>query len=170
MIFQSLIELYDRLGTDIQPFGFSRESIGFALTIDSEGNLVGDPEDLRGKEGKTITYKPSIVPYSNKVNVRAGGGAATTPNFMVDKADYIFGMSGKSCTEGHHVSFTQLIDEVCGASQDEGILAVRKFLAKWKPEDSPNLRFWDEMCGNQGKWVGFKLKDGGKNSSMKDQK
>ena len=158
MIFQALIELYDRLGKEVPPLGFSREAIGFALTIDSDGNLVGKPEDLRSKDEKTVSYRHSVVPYSNKVNVRSSG-AATTPNFMVDKSDFIFGMSGKDKKGVHHKSFIQLITDVCGDSQDEGILAVKRFLGRWKPDDSPQLQYWDEMCGPHGKWVGFKLKN-----------
>ena len=92
MIFQSLISLYERLDKvdEMPPFGFSVEDIGFVITIDREGNLVCQPEDLRTKiKANTYKYFPSEVPYSNKVNVRSSR-AAKVPNFMVDKADYIF--------------------------------------------------------------------------------
>ncbi|MCI5150154.1 MAG: type I-C CRISPR-associated protein Cas8c/Csd1, partial [Candidatus Electrothrix sp. MAN1_4] len=38
-----------------------------------------------------------------------------------------------------------------------GVLAVKAFLAEWNPEDSPELAFWDEICGTHGKWVAFEL-------------
>lgn len=160
MIFQSLIGLYDRLpktGADsVPPFGFSVEDIGFVITIDKEGNLIGQPEDLRVKNKNSFDFRESVVPYTNQVNVRSGN-AATAPNFMVDKADYIFGMSGNKETPKYKESFTNLIDEVCSGSRDEGVLAAKAFLAKWSSEKSVELRHWKEMCGLHGKWIAFKL-------------
>ena len=133
------------------------EDIGFAITIDRKGNLIGNPEDLR-KKNKAQRYegKRSIVPYSNEVNVRSSN-AATTPNFMVDRAEYIFGMSDIQQKNVHRNSFRELIDEVCGDSQNEEILAVKSFLRNWNPPDSTDLPYWKEICGPYGKWVGFKL-------------
>lgn len=159
MIFQSLISLYDRLAqsNEVPPYGFSVEDIGFVITIDTDGNIIGQPEDLRTKlNAQKFEFRTSEVPYTNEVNVRTGN-ASTTPNFMVDKANYIFGMSGSSKKNVHHKSFTKLIDEVCGDSENEGITAVKAFLKKWDPVDSVNLRDWKEMCGAQGKWVAFRL-------------
>ncbi len=164
MIFQSLVELYDRLpqanfpDTDgVPPFGFNVEDIGFEVIIDRDGRMVGQPEDLRVKvKANTYDFRKSVVPYTNEVNVRSSG-AATTPNFMVDKADYIFGMSGNARKKVHHDSFKKLVDEVCGDSNDDGAVAVRQFLDQWKPEKSVELRDWKEMCGIHGKWVAFRL-------------
>ena len=107
MIFQSLISLYDRLAItkEVPPYGFSFEDIGFEITIDKSGNLIGDPQDLRVQvKPNVFDFYLSEVPYSNGVNVRSIS-AATTPNFMVDKADYIFGMSGDEQKEEHQQSF-----------------------------------------------------------------
>jgi CRISPR-associated protein (Cas_Csd1). len=159
MIFQSLIALYERQAKmdGISPYGFSDEDIGFVITIDKEGNLIGQPEDLRVKvKANTFDFRKSVVPYSNPVNVRSGN-AATTPNFMVDKADYVFGMSGTSPKGVHHESFTKLIDEVCCNSRDEGTLAVKAFLTNWKPSDAVKLDYWKEISGAHGKWVAFRL-------------
>lgn len=160
MIFQSLISLYDRLSVsgDVPPFGFSYEDIGFVLTIDEEGNLIGQPEDLRTKiNANTYDFRRSVVPYTNKVNVRSGKGAAETANFMVDKADYVFGMSGKSKKTKHLQSFKDRIDSVCMDSTDKGVLAVTGFLNTWNPDDSGALEDWKEICGTHGKWIAFKL-------------
>ena len=159
MIFQSLVSLYDRFAkTDkVPPYGFSVEDIGFVITVDKEGNLVGQPEDLRVKiRANTFDFRTSVVPYSNKVDVRSGN-ASTTPNFMVDKVDYLFGMSGNSKKDVYHESFKKRIDEVCSVSKDDGALAVRSFLSSWNPENSGELRGWKEMCGIHGKWVAFRL-------------
>ena len=159
MIFQSLVSLYDRLAKtdEVPPYGFSVEDVGFVITVDKEGNLIGHPEDLRIKiKANTFNFRTSVVPYSNKVGVRSGN-ASTTPNFMVDKVDYVFGMSGNLKKDVYHESFKKRIDEVCDAFKDDSVLAVRSFLSSWNPENSGELRGWKEMCGIHGKWVAFRL-------------
>ncbi len=159
MIFSFLISYYARFQQqdDVPSFGFSVEDIGFLIIINKEGRLIGEPIDLRIKI-KTNVYDfiPSIVPYSNTVNVRSSG-AAKVPNFMVDKADYIFGMSGSSSKKTHHESFKVLIEKVCSESDDAGIIAVKAFLKKWKCEDAVDLPYWKEISGAHGKWVAFQL-------------
>jgi CRISPR-associated protein Csd1 len=157
MMFQALIDLYDRLDEKVPPFGFSAESIGFVITLDRAGNLVGQPEDLRTKiNAQKYVYRLSFVPYTNQVNVRSGN-AATTPNFMVDKADYIFGMSGNSKKDAYRHAFKRRVAEVCKKSDDEGVVAVKLFLETWNPTDSSGLEGWKEICGTHGKMVAFRL-------------
>jgi len=167
VIFQSLIALYDRLPKvdeneirnikgKVPPRDFSIEDIGFFITINREGELRGEPENLRKRiNAQSFKYRSSVVPYTNQVNVRTSN-AYKTPNFMVDKVDYTLGMSGKSRKEAHHRCFKKLIDKVCGSSQDEGVLAVRAFLKKWNPAKAKESS-WQEICGKHGKWVAFKL-------------
>jgi len=159
MIFQSLIGLYDRLliGDKVPPYGFSVEDVGFVITIDEEGRLIGQPEDLRVKvSANSFNFHESIVPYTNQVNVRSGN-AATTPNFMVDKGEYLFGISGTALKPKYKKSFSILINEVCGDSTDAGVVAVKAFLNRWQPGDSINLDYWKEICGTHGKWIAFRL-------------
>ncbi|MFW5997002.1 MAG: type I-C CRISPR-associated protein Cas8c/Csd1, partial [Lentisphaeria bacterium] len=159
MILNALASLYDRLYPTgkVPDFGFSEENIGFVVNIDKDGNLLGQPEDLRTKiKANTFEYKTSFVPYTNQVNVRSSS-AAKVANFMVDKADYVFGMSGKDKKTVHHESFVKRIEEVCGDNDDEGIVAVRNFLKKWEPADSLNLEWWEEISGSHGKFVAFRL-------------
>lgn len=166
MIFQSLILLYERLSkaNEVPPYGFSMEDIGFEVIIDKSGKMLYEPQTLRvqktDKSGKLIpnkfTFHLSEVPYYNDVNVRSSG-AANTPNFMVDKADYIFGMPGTEKKEKYRQSFITMISEVCGDSIDDGILAVKSFLLKWDSEDSLYLKDWKEISGTYGKWIAFKL-------------
>ncbi len=159
MIFQSLVTLYDRLAQtdDVPPYGFSVEDIGFVVTIDKVGNMIGQPEDLRAKvTAQKFEFRTSEVPYTNQVGVRSGN-AATTPNFMADKADYIFGMSGAVKKPLYMKSFADRIEEVCGGSTDDGVVAAKAFLEKWNPANSVDLEGWKEMCGIHGKWVAFRL-------------
>ncbi|WP_457576781.1 type I-C CRISPR-associated protein Cas8c/Csd1 [Desulfomarina sp.] len=163
MIFQALIDLYDRLPQGepkkgVPSYGFSMEDIGFVVTLDRHGNMIGQPEDVREKvKANTFNYRLSMVPYTNQVNVRSGRGAADTPNFMVDKTDYIFGMSGKAKKKVHHASFIKLLDDVTGDTDDEGVLAVRQFFANWNPADSLELEQWKDISGMHGKWIAFRL-------------
>lgn len=167
MIFSSLIELYRRLPSPelagngrkdgVPLFGFSVEEIGFVVTLDKEGNMVSPPEDLRVKvKTNTYDFRMSVVPYTNQVNVRANA-AAKTPNFMVDKAEYLFGMAQSSRKKVHNESFKTLVREVCAGSSDEGVAAVLGFLEKWQPQDSLALSDWKEISGIHGKWVAFRL-------------
>ncbi|RWX46112.1 CRISPR-associated protein Csd1 [Candidatus Electrothrix aarhusensis] len=161
MIFQNLIAYYDRLaeaGEDIPALGFSSEELGFSITLSRSGKLVGEPRDLRNKlAANKYEYRLSEVPYTNGVNVRSGKGAEKTPNFMADKADYIFGMSGNTAKPVHKKSFTELVEKIAGESDDPGVLAVKAFLAAWNPANSPELPLWDEICGTHGKWIAFEL-------------
>ncbi len=159
MIFHALISLYERLDkTGKMPsLGFSDEDIGFVVNINRDGRLLGQPQDLRHKiKANSYEFRTSTVPYSNKVGVRSGN-AATMPNFMVDKADYVFGMSGAKTKEKYRKNFAKRIDEVCGESDDMGVVAVKRFLANWQPAESTSLEGWEEISGNHGKWVAFRL-------------
>ena len=159
MIFQALISLYDRLKEKdaVPDFGFSLEDIGFVIRINQQGDIVDGPIDLRTPAGANrYEFRESVVPYANKVNVRSSG-ASKTPNFMVDKPEYIFGMSNKTKKPVHNKSFKELMNAVCAQSQDSGVKAVMAFLGKWSPDESPELSFWDEMCGTHGKWTAFQL-------------
>ena len=161
MIIQSLVDLYDRLfeDGDVPPYGFSIEDIGFAISINSEGQIIGEPQDLRNKiDTNKYEFVESIVPYTNQVNVRSGN-ASTTPNFMVDKADYIFGMSGSTQKKVHHQSFCDLVKDVCNSSDDPGAKAVMAFLENWNRKDSTKLIYWKEMCGMYGKWIAFRFEN-----------
>jgi CRISPR-associated protein Csd1 len=120
--------------------------------------MFGPPEDLRtNMNSNGYHYFSSEVPYSNKVNVRSSG-AAKVPNFMVDKADYIFGMSGSTEKQVHHEHFKRRVDEIGAHCDDEGLLAVSNFLRKWTPKASADIKGWREICGIHGKWVAFRLK------------
>ncbi|CAK8719944.1 CRISPR subtype I-C/DVULG-associated protein Cas8c/Csd1 [Candidatus Electronema aureum] len=161
MIFQNLIAYYDRLdGTEdsgIPPWGFSREEIGFSIIVNRDGKMIGEPRDLRTKlAANKYEHFSSTVPYTNEVNVRTIA-ASTTPNFLTDKADYIFGMSDSTEKPVHRKSFAELVDKVAGQSDDPGLLAVKAFLAEWNPADSLDLPLWNEICGLYGKWVAFEL-------------
>ncbi|MBN2103950.1 type I-C CRISPR-associated protein Cas8c/Csd1 [bacterium] len=161
MIIQSLVALYDRLfeNGDVPPYGFSVEDIGFVISINSEGQIIGEPQDLRNKvNANKYEFFKSIVPYTNHVNVRSGN-ASTTPNFMVDKADYIFGMSGTAQKKIHHQSFIDLVKEVCSESDDPGANAVLAFLKNWNSEDSTKLSYWKDICGIHGKWIAFRFEN-----------
>lgn len=150
MILTALNNYYDRLvargDPDIAPFGFSYESLSYVLVLDSSGALLQVIElmDSSGRVPKPVKY---LVPQPPK---RSGQGAS--PSFLWDKAEYVLGVTAKdSQHEKQRAVFTQdafreyhldlLQDEI-----DEGLVAVRIFLEKWRPEEfMKSAIFTDEM-------------------------
>ena len=73
MILQSLVALYNRMAEQMPSYGFSVEDIGFVITLDKKGNMIGQPEDLRTKiKTNSYIYRESTVPYTNQVNSTFG--------------------------------------------------------------------------------------------------
>jgi len=63
MIFQSLIALYERQAKmdKIPSYGFSDEDIGFVISIDKEGNLIGQQKICEQKS------KPISLIFVNRL-------------------------------------------------------------------------------------------------------
>lgn len=148
MILHALNEYYERLCGDpvsaIPLLGFGAQKIHFALVIDNNGTLVQGPVDLRNREGKKLTPTELIVPEAVK---RTAGVAA---NFLWDNTGYVLGADNKENPERALQCFTafkELQHAVGDGIDDEGMVAVLRFLDAWTPEDAPGLPFWEEMAG-----------------------
>jgi CRISPR-associated protein Csd1 len=158
MILQALNEYYGRLFEEgkVPSFGFSYEKIGFELLLDSEGNLL-NVNDLRDHDGKN--YKSAImeIPYTNEVNVRSSN---VQPNFMVDKSTYVLGndedTKPKRLKESHD-GYLTLLDNVAKSIDDEGLIAVQKFLKVWKPEKSNSLNHWEDISTGKHGFIVFRI-------------
>ena len=83
----SLVRAYERL-PNAPPFGYSREKIGFLISLNADGSPAGPPIDLREGEGKKKTPRLMQVPASFK---RPG----TTPRsfFLWDNTAFALGVS-----------------------------------------------------------------------------
>lgn len=148
MILHALNEYYERLCDDpvsaIPLLGFGAQKIHFALVIDNNGTLVQGPVDLRNRKGKKLTPTELIVPEAVK---RTAGVAA---NFLWDNTGYVLGADNKENPERAlqcFIAFKELQHAVGDGLDDEGMVAVLRFLDIWTPEDSPGLPFWEEMAG-----------------------
>lgn len=64
----SLVHAYDRLAErgEAPGFGYSVEKIGFLISLNDDGTVVGPPIDLREGEGKKKTPRLMRVPASFK--------------------------------------------------------------------------------------------------------
>jgi CRISPR-associated protein Csd1 len=113
---------------EAEPPGFSREKISFAVVIDCDGGVV-DVDDLRDMTGKRPVPRLIDVPAAAKRTV------AVAPYLFWDKSAYALGVTGG---EGkrvarEHQAFRDLHFELLADSQDEGLVAFRRFLEAWAP-------------------------------------
>jgi len=150
MILQSLNNYYGRLSEDpdvnIPLLGFSSQKIHFALLLNREGELL-QVLDLREVQGKRLLPKQMIVP---EAVIRAVNIAA---NFMWDNTGYVLGSDNKGKPERSKETFDafkNLQNDIGEGLDDEGVIAVLRFLDSWNPEDAPKLEYWDDMV-NGGK-------------------
>ena len=148
MILQALNSYYERLVGDpendeVPMLGFSRQKIHFCLVLDRDGNVV-DVNDLRIGEGKKVKPLELIVP---EPVIRTVSIAA---NFLWDNTGYALGADGKD--KPHRLvqkftAFKQTQFSVASELEDEGMLAVLRFLENWVPERAPEMKNWSEMVG-----------------------
>jgi len=122
----ALARAYDRF-PDAPPYGFSTEKIGFCVALNPDGS-VAEVIDLRETDKKR-SPKLLLVPQAVK---RTAGIA---PNFLWDKSAYVLGVTageGKRTAE-EHAKFREKHLEWLGGTDDDGLLALRRFLENWQP-------------------------------------
>lgn len=133
-ILQSLARYYGRL-PNVAPQGWSQEKFGWCIVLDGDGTPV-DVENLHdtltGKKPKPTLHP---VPAAVKRTV------AIAPNFLWDKSAYVLGRTageGKR-TADEHAAFVALHLKRLAGQNDAGLIALRRFLEKWKPEHFERL-------------------------------
>ena len=151
MILASLARYYCRLAakTDdmgnpkVPPYGFSEEKIGWILVLDKEGRLKDVIPHL--SEDKKPQPKYMSVP-------KVGGSDSNSikPKFLWGNSQYILGITAKetkdpSRTTRCYNSFRSYHLGLLKDSQDEGLLALRKFLETWQPDMFQNQPCKKEM-------------------------
>ena len=139
-ILASLVRAYDRL-PDAPAFGFSSEKIGFLISLNERGEVVGLPHDLRG-EDKKRTPRQMAVPASFK---RPG----VTPRsfFLWDNTAYALGISkegGKNPGPRHQAFRDYHLNAIQGTN-DAGLTALAAFLQAWTPERFAELGWPEDM-------------------------
>ena len=148
MILSALDQYYRRKttepGSDLPPFGIEEKGIPFLLEIDTTGNL-NHITDTREGEGKKKTAKTFWVPKSIK---KTSGIVA---NLLWDPVDYALGLDTKGkpdrATEQHR-AFIDKIEALAQRCNDEGLLAVVRFLSQWNAENLQDTRHYDEFMKN----------------------
>ncbi|VEJ21997.1 type I-C CRISPR-associated protein Cas8c/Csd1 [Neisseria animaloris] len=145
MILTSLARYYRRLAAEndvagnpkVPPYGFSEEKIGWVLVLDSDGLLVDVVPHLT--DDKKPQPRLMSVPRPEK---RTSG---VKPNFLWDKTAYALGVEANKDkatakeqpfrpSEKTFAAFRELHLEALKDTQDEGLLALRRFLERWQPE------------------------------------
>lgn len=142
-ILQSLAKAYDRLAAsgDAAPFGYSSQQIGYLIALDADGQVLGQPLDLRNGAGKKKVARSLHVPQPAKRTV------AILPNFLWDKTAYVLGVTageGKR-TAQEHTAFVEYHREALAETEDAGLLALLRFLNGWSYEQFAERGWPDEM-------------------------
>jgi len=146
----ALIAYYQRLEADpnrgVAEFGFSVEKIHAQVVLVPDGSLVGF-EDVReqGPRGK---------PVPRNLLVPDGGGRSGTglkPSFCWDNTGYALGRDTKGnpgrateMFEAFRDLHLSLRDEL---ADDEGFVALCRFLERWDPAGAESLPNWAELAG-----------------------
>jgi CRISPR-associated protein Csd1 len=147
MILQALNNYYERLkdsaDVDIPSLGFSSQKIHFALMLNREGNLL-QVLDLRETQGKRLLPKQLTVPEAvlRAVNIAA--------NFMWDNTGYVLGADNKGKPERSlrtFETFKKLHHDIGEDVDDEGMVAVLRFLDSWNPANAQEFEYWKDMVG-----------------------
>lgn len=150
-ILSALTKLYDRMqeiGEASAP-GYSTERISFALVLDADGTPLR-LADKRSHAGRT----PAPVPMSVPAGGRTSG---IKPNLLWDKTAYVFGVVGVEeegedgerllapgqgkRTAQEHAKFVEAHAVLLEGQTDPGLLALRRFLDRWRPEMYGELGF-----------------------------
>jgi CRISPR-associated protein Csd1 len=126
-VLAALTRAFDRL--PLAPrYGFSSEKIGFCVVLNPDGS-VADVKDLRDSDKKR-SPRVTFVPQAVKRTV------GIAPNFLWDKTAYVLGVTageGKRTAEEHATFRARHMDWLAGC-QDEGLLALTRFLQNWSPD------------------------------------
>jgi len=139
-ILASLARAYERLGDKAPAQGFSTERIGFVIPLNEDGSPAGKPIDLREGEGRKKTSRLIAVPASYK---RPG----VTPRafFLWDNTAYALGVSNEKDAAPRHDAFRRLHLEGLTGAADPGLVALRRFLETWLPQDFVRLEWPEDM-------------------------
>lgn len=139
-ILQALDSYYHRLEGVAEP-GRSPEKFGWCIVLDRDGAVV-DVEDLQDLSGKKPRPRTYMVPAAVKRTV------GIVPNFLWDKSAYVLGRTageGKR-TAQEHAAFVKVHLERLAGQDDQGLVALRRFLERWQPQQFyESGRFKPEM-------------------------
>ncbi len=157
MILQSLQQYYQRLAAEkvegLPEFGFSSEKIGWVAEINNDGVL----QDVYPLDTSDKRKTPRIMSVPKLREGKRTSGLAA--NFLWDKTDYVFGFGVDKnkniiVAQEYFDDFKRNHLETANGSDDEGLVAITKFLLSWSPNRYKELKYHEEMAGQN---VVFKL-------------
>ncbi|MFQ5569375.1 MAG: type I-C CRISPR-associated protein Cas8c/Csd1 [Rhodothermales bacterium] len=156
MILDRLRELHARLPDDVLiPAAHKKQTVRWILNISADGRFLGFTET--GKKKKD--YKEFVAPYANRTS-------ATKPFLLIDKPDYVLGLSEKESDKAltkaaeRHNAYMELLDECAKATEDEELMVLSRLLRDpeqveqaqsalraetWKPGDLIAPRVGDNL-------------------------
>jgi CRISPR-associated protein Csd1 len=141
-VLQALDGYYGRMAArgEAEAPGFSREKIGFAIVLTPDGEPI-DVLDLREAQGKRLIPRLLEVPAAVKRT------AGVLPNLLWDKTSYVLGRTaGEGRRTGEeHAAFKAANLALLTETNDEGLVALRRFLETWTPEQLDAAPFTPEM-------------------------
>jgi len=143
----ALARAYERMAArqEAPPFGYSTEKIGFVISLNADGTVAGEPIDLRGANGRKKVPTPVAVPASFK---RPG----VTPKafFLWDNTAFVLGVTASEGKDAdvRFKAFQERHLRDLAETADEGLLAVRRFIAEWRPDEFAR-RGWPEDMKDQ---------------------
>lgn len=139
-ILQALDSYYHRLEGVAEP-GRSPEKFGWCIVIGRDGAIV-DVEDCHDVSGKKPRVRLYMVPAAVKRTV------GISPNFLWDKSAYVLGRTAGATkrTAQEHAAFVSMHVERLADQDDHGLVALRRFLEAWRPQDFDEIaKFAPEM-------------------------
>lgn len=157
-LLQALIGYYRRLQEDpnegIAELGFSVQKIHFQVVLNSEDSRASF-EDIRDRNGKGKPFpKSMLVPGSG-----GRSGTGMNPFYCWDNTGYTLGRDNKGKPERAAEMFAAFRDLhrsfLPELANDEGFVALCRFLDAWDPAQAESLENWDEAAGMN---VVFKLR------------
>lgn len=140
MIITALNSYYERLRKkgEVLPLGFAKGKVSYAIVLSDEGEAI-DVLDIRDTSGKKPLPKLLALPQPPK---RTAGIKAC---LFWDKTSYTLGVTAKDDDKARkrlpkeHAAFKEKMLAVLAEATDVGLVALRKFLQNWSPENFGNL-------------------------------
>ena len=126
-------------------FWYSTQNIGFLISLNADGSVASIPVDLRSGDGKKKVPRRLSVPQPVKRT------SAIEPNFLWDKTAYVLGVTAgtrksKRKRKGNeHKTFVERHRDWLAGTDDEGLVALLRFLESWRPELFAKLTWPEDM-------------------------
>lgn len=142
MILQALDRYYDRMAArgEAEEPGWAKVGIEWTIVLSPEGAPVDVNRNVEA-QGKKARPKAISVPAPVKRTV------GIAPNTLWDKTAYVLGRTGGEGkrTADEHAAFKRATLDLIGGSNDEGLVALKRFLELWTPERFDAEPFKPEM-------------------------